>query len=259
MLVIMRDGIIRPKKLLDLWPLRKELAYVRVEGGYARIGALTSIAEVGRSELVKDRRYLGFLDAVSNFATPYLRSIATVGGNIGTAHPLSDFAILLLALDAQVKLVSSEGERVVPLEKLYIGKRKLALKKGELLAEVFFKETPTNSSTALMKFDRRWGHSMGYIVTAAYMELEGTRIKDVRIAFDSLGKPFPERARKTEEFLRGKEFSNELLSEAVNEVLPKEMKRISDYRASAEYRLELSKVLLKRALNGIKSRIEGGG
>ncbi len=253
-LVLARANIVRPRVLVDLWPLRKELSYVKREEGYVRIGALTTIDELYNSFLPKDKRYLGFHDMYWQFATPYLRSIATVGGNIGTGHPLSDLAILLLTLNAEVKLVSKNGERWISLEKLYIGKRKLDKKSGELIAEVRFKETPENSSTALLKLDRRRGHAMGYIVTAAYMALDDNRIADVRIAFDSTGKPYPGRAHKTEEFLRGKEFSEETIRAAYS-ILESEMTRISDYRAPAEYRLDLSKVLMKRCLFLIKSRL----
>jgi len=255
-LVLARTDIIRPELFLDLWPLRKELSYVRREDGYVWIGALTTIDELYNNFLSRDKRYLGFYDMYWQFATPYLRTIATVGGNIGTGHPLSDLTILLLTLDAEVKLSSIGGDRWVKLENLYLGKRKLDRRSNELITEVRFKETPENSSTALLKLDRRRGHAMGYIVTAAYMALDGDTISDVKIAFDSTGKPYPGRAYKTEEFLRGKKFSEEVIRESYR-VLESEMKRISDYRAPAEYRLDLSKVLMKRCLYLIKSRIKG--
>lgn len=255
-LVLARTDIIKPELLVDLWPLRKELSYVRRGNGYVWIGALTSIDELYNSFLSRDKRYLGFHDMYWQFATPYLRTIATVGGNIGTAHPLSDLAILLLTLDAEVKLSSVNGDRWVKLENLYLGKRRLDRRPDELITEIRFKETPENSSTALLKLDRRRGHAMGYIVAAAYMALDGNTIADVRIAFDSTGKPYPGRAYRTEEFLRGKLFGDEVIRESYR-VLEKEMKRISDYRAPAEYRLDLSKVLMKRCLYLIKSRIAG--
>jgi len=257
-MVLIRDDVVRPKAVLDLWPLRKELAFIKREGGWVKIGALATIEEICSSFLVRDCRYAGFSDMCSHFATPYIRSLATIGGNIGAAHPLSDATILLLTLDSEVKLVSIRGERWVKLDKLFLGKRRLAKDSSELITEVRFKEVPEKSSTALLKFDRRWGHSMGYVVAAAYAQIKDNVVREIRIAFDSMGRPFPERAKKTEEFLRGRRLSEDVIEGACTEVLPKEMKRISDYRASAEYRLELSKVLLRRALLRIKSRIRGG-
>ena len=258
LMVLIRDNVVRPRAVLDLWPLRKELAFIKHEGRWIRIGALTTIEELCNSFLVRDYRYAGFSDMCSHFATPYIRTLATVGGNIGAAHPLSDAAILLLTLDSEVKLASTRGERWMKLDKLFLGKRKLAKDPSELITEIRFKEVPENSSTALLKFDRRWGHSMGYVVVAAYTQIENNVVRKIRIAFDSIGRPFPERARKTEEFLRSRRLNEDVIKSVCSEILPKEMKRISDYRASAEYRLELSKVLLKRALLRIKSRIRGG-
>ncbi len=243
--------------MLDLWSIKKELTYVKREEGYVKIGAMTTIEELYNSFLTKEKKYLGFVDLYKHFATPYIRNLATVGGNIGTAHPLSDAAILLLALDAEVKLSSINGERWVKIPDIYLDIRKLNRKPEEMITEIRFKELPDNSSTALLKLDRRQGHAMGYVVMAAYMALDGDKIADVRLSFDSTGKPYPGRAYKTEEYLKGKNLSEDTVLEAFK-VLESEMQRISDYRAPAEYRLHLSKVLMKRALFLIKDRIMGG-
>lgn len=258
LLVLIKSGIVKANTILDLWPLRKELAYIKRENDVIRIGALTTISELCESDLIKDVRYAGLADVCKKFSTPFIRNIATVGGNVGAAHPLSDIALMLLVLNGKVKLLSKNGERVVDIMKFFKGKRQTVRSPDEIIAEVSFAETPPTSSTAFIKFDRRWGHAMGYVLVGAYMQLRDNVIEDVRIAFDSMGNPYPERAWRTEEFLRGKEFSDELIKQALNDVLPKEMKRISDYRASAEYRLELSKVLLRRALLKIRLRIKGG-
>jgi len=258
LLVLYRQGLVKFSKLLDLWPLRNSLSYVRFEGGYVKIGALTTVSELLDSRIYMDKRFLGFKDACSGFASPFIRSIATVGGNVGAAHPLSDIAILLLAYDANVKLASLDGERLIPLREFFIDKRKTLRKPDELIVELSFKEPPTNSSTSLIKLDRRVGHSMGYVIVSTYLELIDDVVKDVRIVFDSMGKPYPERAYKTEEYLRGKTLSEDVVKEASESILPNEMRRITDYRSSAEYRVELSKVLLKRALFKTKERILGG-
>ena len=255
-LVLMREGVVKFKGLIDLWPLRRELAYVKREDGFIRIGALTTISELGNSFLASDKRYLGFSDLTHYFATPYIRNLATVGGNIATAHPLSDVAILLLTLNAEVRLMSVNSDRWVPLEGLYIGKRVLRKEPNELIVEVRFKEKPIRSSTSLMKFDRRKAHIMGYVVVATYAFIDDGVIRDVAIAFDSVSKPYPGRARLVEEFLKGETISNEVLNKAIRDILSKEMIRISDYRATSDYRLHLSGVLLKRSLLKVKERIE---
>ncbi|MEM1643106.1 MAG: FAD binding domain-containing protein [Desulfurococcaceae archaeon] len=257
LLILIRTGVIRPKVLLDLWPLRKSLSYIRREGGYIRIGALTTVDEILTSQLFKDPRYLGFIDAARGLGPTFLRSIATVGGNVATGHPLSDMAILLLALKAEVKFVSKCGERWASIDEIYLDKRRINRRPNELIAEIAFREKPAGSSTAVLKIDRRRGHSMGYVVSASYMALEGDVITDIGIAFDSLGKPYPGRAYRTEGFLTGKKFSEDTIAES-SKVLESEMTRLSDYRAPAEYRLSLSKALLRKCLLLISQRIKEG-
>ena len=258
LLIQIREGKIRPKVLVDLSGLKSELAYVKKVNGNIIIGALTTPNDLTKTFLHKDPKYLGFLDVYKRFASPILRSLATIGGNIGVAVSASDYLTLLLTLNAKVKLISVEGERTVPLEELVVEKRTLAKDPNELIREIIFPELPENYSTAFMKLDRREIIITGYITVATCLQLKDGKIADVRIAFDRVSKRIPGRARKTEEFLKGKEFSLEVLRQAYNEVLPTEMFRKSDFRASGEYRMDLSKVLMKRVLLKAKSRIEGG-
>lgn len=258
LLVLYRQGLVKFRTLLDLWPLRSDLSYVRLEGGLVSIGALTTIDELGSSELLKDKRFAGLKDACKSFASLFIRSVATVGGNVGVAHPLSDITIVLLTYDASVRLKSLEGERVIPLKNFYLDKRKTVKRPDELITEVFFNEPPNNASSVFIKLDRRFGHGMGYVAVGVYAELDDKLVREVRIAFDSMGRAFPERALRTEDSLKGKKLNEDSISKAVYEVLPKEMDRISDYRASAEYRLYLSQVLLKRALLEVGRRVGGG-
>jgi len=257
-LIQIREGKLKPKVLVDLSGLKSQLSYVKRVNGKIAIGALTSVAELDESFLVKDKRYLGFADVSAKFASPILKPLATIGGNIGVAVSASDYVTLLHVLNAQVKLVSVKGERVVPLEKLVVEKRTLAKEPNEIIYEVLFDELLENSSTAFMKFDRREMIITGYVTCATYLQLKNNVIEDVRIAFDRVTRRIPGRAKKTEDFLKGKEFSLDVIRQAYNEVLPTEMKRKSDFRASAEYRLDMSKVMMKRALLKAKSRIEGG-
>jgi len=122
LLVLIRSGIVKADTVLDLWPLRKELAYIKRENGTVRIGALTTVSELCESDLIKDVRYAGLSDVCKKFSTPFIRNIATVGGNVGAAYPLSDIALMLLVLNGKVKLLSKNGEREVDISKFFRGK-----------------------------------------------------------------------------------------------------------------------------------------
>ncbi|MGC8982237.1 MAG: FAD binding domain-containing protein [Desulfurococcaceae archaeon] len=261
LLILIRDKKIKPPKyLVDLSPLRKDLSYVKLENGLVKIGALTTVWELSESFLHRDPRYAGFKDVWHKFGTMHLRFVATIGGNIATATDFSDYIVLLLAYGASVKLRSVDGERVVPLEELIADRRQLAARPDELIVEVLFPEPPPRSSSSFEKFDRRQILIAGIANGCSYLHLdEGGKIADVRISFDMVkGKRIPGRVKPVEDFLRGKVFTEELVTRAAEEVLPRVMEKYTDWWTTAEYRLEMSKVTLKRTLLIAKKRIEGG-
>jgi 4-hydroxybenzoyl-CoA reductase subunit beta len=170
----LKYGMYETHNLVALRGLSRELRYVREEEGEIRLGALTTIDSLAHDSLIKDK-LPALADACSQIAGPQLRKMGTLGGNLcldtrcvyinqtyfwrnalgfclkkdGTvchvvkggkrcvAAASNDTAPVLLALGASVRLVSPRGERVLPLEKLYLadGVRNVALEPGELLVE----------------------------------------------------------------------------------------------------------------------------
>jgi carbon-monoxide dehydrogenase medium subunit len=257
LLILIRDGKIKPPKyLVDLAPLRKQLSYVVVENGYVKIGALTTIWELSNTILHRDIRFAGFRDVWHKFGTIALRFSATIGGNIATATDFSDYIVLLLAYDASVKLTGVNGERVVSLEKLLVNRRKLDLKPGELITEILIPEPPVNASSAFEKFDRRRILIAGLANTASYLHVEGKKILEAKISLDAVGeKRIPERIRILEDLLKGKELSEELIERVIEDLLPRIIKKYTDWWTTAEYRLEMSKVTVKRTLLTVGKRL----
>ncbi|MEZ0393615.1 MAG: FAD binding domain-containing protein [Desulfurococcaceae archaeon] len=258
LMVWLRDGVVKPKYLLDLAPLKRELSYVKREGGLVRIGATTTVWELSKTFLHQDVRYAGFVDLWKKFATLALRFEATIGGNIMTATQYNDYITLLHVFDANVKLASVNGTREVAIRDFVLDRRKTALRPNELLVEISFKE-PNGGSSSFFKFDRREILIAGIVTSAAYLRVVDGKIDDVRVSFDMVkGKRVPARATEVESFLRGKQFSEDVVSAAAEEVLTKEMERLSDWWTTAEYRLEMSKVALKRNLARAYSRVMSG-
>jgi len=257
LLILIRDGKIKPPKyLVDLAPLRKQLSYVVVENGYVKIGALTTIWELSNTILHRDIRFAGFRDVWHKFGTIALRFSATIGGNIATATDFSDYIVLLLAYDASVKLTGVNGERVISLEKLLVNRRKLDLKPGELITEILIPEPPVNASSAFEKFDRRRILIAGLANTASYLHVEGKKILEAKISLDTVGeKRIPERIRILEDLLKGKELSEELIERVIEDLLPRIIKKYTDWWTTAEYRLEMSKVSVKRTLLTVGKRL----
>ncbi len=240
----MKIGSLVPDHLVSLKNL-EELRGIRHEAGRGVvIGALVTHNGIYNSALLQER-YLSLPMAAHTMANNQICNIGTIGGNIANASPLADLPPLLVALGAQVKLVGSAGERVVPLEEFITGPGKTSIAPDEILTEVIIPDQPTTGST-YMKFGLRKSGSLAVVSVAAAVTVQGGTIKDARLALGAVA-PVPMRAKKTEEMLRGKAFSDELLEQAATSAAA-ESKPISDLRGSAEYRRNLVGVLTKRTL-----------
>lgn len=224
-----------------------------------RIGALTTPYELSLSKLHKDVRFAGFVDVWKKFATMAIRTMATLGGNIATATRYSDYLTLLMVYNSRVRAISVEGERLIPIDEFVVDSRKTALKPYEIITEIVIETPPPYTSSAFIKFDRRQLLITGIVTCATYMTLNNNVIEEVRVSYDMVkNRRVPSRVYEVEAFLRGKHYSEELVEAAANDILPKVMERLTDWRATSEYRMEMSKVALKRCLHLTKSRVESG-
>lgn len=260
LLVLIKDRRIPlPKYLVDLSRLKNELSYIRDENSYLRVGALTTIWELNQSILGRDTRYAGFQDVFHGFATMSLRFTATIGGNIVSATQYSDYITLLLVYNAKVKIRSINGERIVDLDKFLLDKRRVDLEPNELVVEIIIPKPNINCSSSFYKFDRRRQLIAGIVTGATLLCMDDDVIDDVKVSFDMVReKRIPGRLIGVEEYLRNKKFSIEEINKVSEEILPREIVRVSDWWTTAEYRLEMSKVVLRRNLIRSYERIKGG-
>jgi carbon-monoxide dehydrogenase medium subunit len=210
-----------------------------------KIGALTTIRKIEKSSIIQDRFPL-LREASQNFGTVQIRNMATLGGNLCNASPAADMGPPLLVLGSQVKIVGSKGEKTIPLEQFFIGPRKNILKKNEILTEVQVKEPKPRTGTAFLKIGRVKS-DIAKLNAAFKLTLQEHDIcNDVGIALGSVA-PTPIRAKEAERKLIGNKICDEIINE-VAELVVKEIDPISDIRSTAEYRREVSKVLVRRGL-----------
>jgi CO/xanthine dehydrogenase FAD-binding subunit len=244
------------KNLVDLSGL-SELRYIKREDGRIRIGALTTIADL---EAEGDNSTWGRLlrDVASKFGSPNIRSVATVGGNICAASSSEDLLPVFLVLDARVKAIRKTGTREIPLQEFTVAKRKTALASDEILAEVSFPEPSSQSACSFQKLGMRNILIIALASVAAFLEFhdKDLKIKDARIALNRLEAKTPQRAENVEKEIVGKELNERTIETAVDR-LGDGLALTSDFRASAEYRQEAVKVLLRRALVHCQQNISG--
>jgi len=244
------------RNLVDLSGL-SELRYVKREDGEIKIGALTTIADLEKQ--VDNSAWGKFLnDAITKFGSPNIRSLATVGGNICAASSSEDLIPVFLALDAKVKTLGKNGTREIPLQEFLAAKRKTALHADEILAEVSFPEPSARAACSFQKLGMRNILIIALVSVAVFLETDESRSKIVqaRVALNRFKSKIPQRVESVEKELVGQTLSEWTIKSAV-ERLGEELALTSDYRASAEYRTEAVKVLLRRALVACQQKILG--
>ncbi|MEM1696310.1 MAG: xanthine dehydrogenase family protein subunit M [Desulfurococcaceae archaeon] len=256
LVVDLKIGRYKPTYIIDIGGL-KELKFIDDNGWVLRIGALTTIQEILESHAVALKTPL-IKDVAEKFAYWQIRNIATIGGNLCNASPASDMAVPLLIYNATLRSVSVSGERYTSIEEFFVAPRRTVLRKDELLAEVLipYRELE-GAGTAYAKVGRRRGHDLSVVAVAVALKVDGGVIVDARVALNSVA-PRPLRAKSVEERLVGREPSLDTFKEAA-EAVANDISPITDVRAPAEYRLYMSKVLIRELLAEAYRKAYKGG
>ena len=182
------------------------------------------------------------------FASRQIRNRATLGGNLGSASPIGDANVVLLALEADVVMarVGQSGleRRIVPLADYFLSYRKTALERGEIIEKIVL---PRQNWThqAAYKVAKRGHDDISSVMGAFALELDASGvILKARLAYGGVA-AVPARAVQTESFLEGKPWNRSTL-EGAKRVLEGEFSPLSDFRASREYRSRIIVNLLEK-------------
>jgi carbon-monoxide dehydrogenase medium subunit len=240
------------KKLVDIQQLG--LDYVESSADVIRVGASTPVHKIRDHDLFKREPALRAIGDASDFVPIQIVNTATIAGQICTGLPILSLPTALLAVDASVKCVSSEGERLVPLNSFYVDYFLTDLKPEEFVTEVQIPKQPGRSASAF-KYEKLSAadYPLGSVGTRLALDEQG-KCQDCRVATGSLGRT-PMRVKKVEESLLRSDLDSQTLAKA-GEILSKEIDPISDLRASADYRRKLARALFKEAAEMAISRIK---
>lgn len=242
LLVRLRASGERPGEVIRLDGVA-ELHGIEVKGHEVRIGAAVTITEVAESADIAKHLPL-LVRAAQHFASPPVRNMATIGGNICTASPAADTLPALYAMAASVELASSEGIRVLPLEDFVLGPGRTALAPGEVLAAVLVPDCGHWQVAHFEKVGRREALAISVVSLAALLDFENGTVSCARLAWGSVG-PTVMRCKAAQEALIGRALTLTSLREAAT-LAQKAVSPISDLRASAGYRRQVAGNLLLR-------------
>jgi carbon-monoxide dehydrogenase medium subunit len=249
---MMRLRIARPAYLIDINRI-SGLSYIKEEAGFLKIGGLTREADLEASALIRSK-YLIILDTAHVIADPQVRNLATVAGNLAHGDPANDHPATMMALGAQIVATGSGGERIIPIEEFFVSVFSTALEPGEILTEIRIPIPPARSGGAYLKLERKVG-DFATAAVAAQVTLDGKgSVQKLGIGLTNVG-PTPIKARRAEDFLRGKKLDEANVRQA-GQLAAEEAQPSSDLRGPAEYKKGLVKELAKRALSRAAERAE---
>ncbi len=252
LLVQMRRGKTHPAHVIDLKRI-PGLEYASKEDrATLRIGALSSLSYVEKALRTSPSHSI-LADAAASIGSVQIRNKGTIGGNLCNASPSADMAPPLLVFDAQVLIHSARGKRLIPLRDFFYAPGKTVLARNEVVTEIQVPFPPAPAGAACLKLSRRRGMDLPIVGVACLLSLDSnSRCSHVRIALGAVA-PTPIRATKAEEVTLGERITDRLI-EQVSRITAEESTPISDLRASAEYRIEMIKVLVRRAFEISRSR-----
>ncbi|WP_255025009.1 xanthine dehydrogenase small subunit [Rhodococcus sp. GA1] len=225
----------------------EELRHLLVDDDHVEIGAALTLSEIERR---LDGTVPLLAQLIPQFASRLIRNAATIGGNLGTGSPIGDMAPALLALDAEVELVSTEGRRIVPLADYFTGYRQSVRRSDELIVSVRIPR-PLAGLTAFHKVAKRRFDDISSIAVALALDIEEGRVRRAAIGVGGVAAT-PIRARAAEAALLGKSWNEETVRAAAA-VLSSEGTPLDDHRATAAYR----SAMLGQALVKFHSELEG--
>ena len=221
---------------------------VRDDGaGGLMIGAATQVEALERTEAFTATPFRALSEAVEVMATPTVRNMATVGGNLCNASPAADLSVALTALGAVLRIAGPQGQREIPIEDFFLGPNITALQDDEMLIEIHLPPLPKGTGSSFLKLrHHQTSVDMAIVNVATCLKAKGGLCEDAAVSMGGVG-PAPCRASKAEAVLAGSAPDAALIEKAAQAAM-EESCPIDDVRASAGYRKRIVAVLVRRSL-----------
>lgn len=251
-LVQLRDGILRERKLLNIYGL-DELRYIREDDRMLRIGSLTSFTSIAESRAVR-RSAPMLAEGAEKVGSVQIMNKATIGGNLGNASPSADSLPPLYALDAHLVLVSAKGKRETPIRDFVKGYKQLDLGPDELIAEFKVRKMGAKEDGVFLKHSLRFGEAISVVSVCIWVRRGGRRgeFADVHIALGAVA-PTIAMAHRSEGIVKGGILNAESI-EAASRAVGDSISPITDVRGSLEYRREMAVNLTRLGLEQLLAR-----
>jgi carbon-monoxide dehydrogenase medium subunit/2-furoyl-CoA dehydrogenase FAD binding subunit len=244
---MMNFRLARPEILIDISAI-KELEYIKTEGDELVIGALARERDIEQSPLVLEKwPFIGH---------SAIRNRGTIGGSLVHADPSAEIPTSLCALNGNVKVVGPSGEKILEPEEFFLTYLTTSLEPSDLLVEVRIPALPENTGWSFGELSRRSG-DFAIVAVGILLFTETTGVcREARISMGGVA-PTPVRAEEAEALLAGQKITKKLIAAAAQQAA-EETDTEPDYHASAEYRMDMARVFVKRGLQEACNMLNGG-
>ena len=250
---MMKLRLASPVHLIDINSVNG-LEYIKEEGNYLKIGAMTREVSLEHSDVVKSK-YPIIFEATKMIADPQVRNRATVGGNLAHGDPANDHPAVMLALNAEVAIQGPSGERTVKIDDFFQGFFSTAIGSNEILTEIRVPTPPGKSGGSYLKLERKVG-DFATAGVAVQVTLDGDNCRSIGIGLTNVNST-PMRAKRSEDFLRGKPLNEQNIAEAAK-MAAEDCDPAPDLRGDEEYKRAMVKTLTMRALKDAAEKARRG-
>ena len=253
LVAMMNADLVAPERLVSLRDVAALRDAVRRPDGTVTIGAMRRHRETAEETDLRDgQRVLS--EAAARIANPPVRNMGTMGGSCAFADPAADYPPALVAADARIVLVGTEGRRTVPASEFFVDWYETEIRPGELIESVSLPPAPPGTLGSYTKLARVAG-DFAIASVALVLGMAGGACSCLAVAVGACG-PAPVRRRDIEgELLGGGLGETEIrrLTDALSEAFDP----VDDVRASADYRRRVAPRLVRQAIGEAQQRLAG--
>ncbi|MGP9492023.1 xanthine dehydrogenase small subunit [Psychrobacter sp. AOP7-B1-24] len=205
---------------------------------------------------VLEQYFPEFAALFERIASPQIRNMGTIGGNIANASPIGDLPPILLALDAQVHLRHCDTDRnsdespayytdeTLPLSEFFLDYKKTKLRAGSYVVAIHIPLLQDNQHLFIHKISKRYEDDISACLLAARLDIsvDGMTIENVKFGLGGMA-AIPLLATKSQQALIGQPLTVASFEKAA-QMLPMDVSPMTDVRASREYRMHVVQRLL---------------
>jgi carbon-monoxide dehydrogenase medium subunit len=248
-LVEIKKGLRHNDNIVSLSGIKK-LKILEESGNQLVIGAAVTHNEIKNSKFIKEK-FPALTEAASLIGTDQVRNTATVGGNLCTGASCCDMAPVLIASNASVEIVSTNGKRIVALKDFFVFHKETSIGKGEIMTKIIVPLSEPGTGVCFKKFGLREAASISVASASAFVKVEDGVCVDSRIVVGAVA-PIPKIIKKASKVFNGAKVTELLegssILKEVGEAAAADSLPLDDIRGTADFRRDIVNVLTQRAV-----------